>query len=234
MHRTTRLFTLQEIDSALDGHKRRLAEIAAAIGESPAVRAAQSALTTCEDQIASLSRQVRQLAADTQAVRDKRKRSSERLYSGAVSNPKELQDLQAEIESLDRHASELDDRQLELMVELEGLEEEAETLRARLEDLQDAWMGGQTDLLDEKRGHDAAVAGLAARRGPAAAAVDTADLATYDRLRASKHGKAVASMSKAGTCGMCGVTVSTALRQQVQAGTQLHTCPTCGRLLHPE
>src|SRR4029077_9852420 len=56
------------------------------------------------------------------------KAESGRLYSGVVSNAKELQDISREVEALKRRKSVLEDNDLDVMEERDGVEKELEAL----------------------------------------------------------------------------------------------------------
>jgi hypothetical protein len=59
-----------------------------------------------------------------------------------------------------------------------------------------------------------------------------ADLQVYERLRRSKGGVAVAAV-RGGLCEGCHVDVPATVMRQARSGTEITTCPTCGRILYP-
>ncbi len=234
MSRFSTLYNLQEIDIALDQHRQRLDEIAQLLGESEEVRAAQARLDTAEAELSATNHTVRRLSEDAQTTRDKRTQTEQRLYSGNVKNPRTLEDLQQEIEALNRYANTLDDRQLDAMIEVEEAEAPVATARRQLDELTQAWQTNQSDLLAEQQTHQAEVVTLENNRKPAHQRVTPADLPAYDKLRQTKHGRAVARLSLKGLCGACGISVPTAQLQKAQKATELTFCPNCGRIWYVE
>lgn len=234
MKLTAALYALQQIDTARDQHARELKAIADQLGDSPAIQQARAALTAIDAQLADLRRQSKRLADDTATLRDKRQRSEDRLYSGTVKNPKELQDLQNEIQALARQAATLDDQQLELMLSIETTEAELATAQAHLSAATADWQTSQQDLLAAQQRHQHAIADLTQQRHAALTGIPASALTTYDQIRKTRHGQAVAVLSPDGTCQVCGVGVNTALRQQARMADNPVTCPTCGRIWHVE
>src|SRR5256885_1634068 len=70
----------------------------------------------------------RRLDFEVDTLVQKIKAESGRLYSGVVSNAKELQDISREVEALKRRKSVLEDNDLEVMEERDGVEKELEAL----------------------------------------------------------------------------------------------------------
>lgn len=230
MSNVSALYTLQKIDTARDQQLARLAEISSQLGETDAMRAVQAHLAELAKQKAELAKQSKRLTDEADAVRDKCQRSETRLYSGSVTNPKELQDIQKEIEALTRQANGIDDKQLELMVEIEDLEAQQQAADAQLADLTAAWQVEQTGLLAEQAQHQAQVEQLNQQRLQALNNVMPAQLVTYDKLRKTKRGTAVSVLSREGICSGCGLGVSTSRRQQASKADGLVYCDNCGRI----
>src|SRR5262245_49520820 len=98
------------------------AEVAAAIGSIDEKAAAVDA----ERHRLELERS--RLDDEVASLRDKSAHADKALYSGAVTNPRELQALQDEVAALARRIGELEDAELELMVERDPLDEQAAAL----------------------------------------------------------------------------------------------------------
>src|SRR5690606_19989334 len=118
------LYHLQQIDLEILRHRKRLKEIATALGDSAVVQDAQVQLTSAQEQLKPLRTKMRNLETELQTNTQKAKSTEDRLYSGSVKNPKELQDMQLEIDSLKKRNAELEELLLEQMV----LVDEAEAL----------------------------------------------------------------------------------------------------------
>lgn len=224
---------LQEVELALGRVRARLLEIQALYAEPEAIVQGRALADELHAEIEKLRHRLRGLEDETTAVRAKREAGQKRLYSGAVSNPRELASLEAEAEALGRRLSQLEDQELELMLEIEAAtgayndasasvksqETEHSALTARLR-------AEQAEL--EKEG--ARIEPQVAERR---AGLPAADLTRYDALKARKGGRALAPLRR-GSCGACGVQVPTNIVQKAEHRQELVPCPSCGRILAPE
>ena len=163
--------------------------------------------------------------------RAKLQNTEQALYGGSVKDPKELEDLQMEAESLKRHLETLEDRYLAAMLEQEEAENKQELSLASL----DAAKGRQADqhaeLHSERDGIDQRLANLETEREAAMASVTDDDLKTYEQLRTQLGGVAVIALN-GDSCGACGLTLPASSRQLVSSGDNLIRCSQCSRILY--
>jgi predicted nucleic acid-binding Zn-ribbon protein len=153
------------------------------------------------------------------------------LYGGSVKNPKELEDLQMESESLGRYLETLEDRYLETMLEQEEAENAQERSAASLEEAKSHQDKLHTELIAEREEIDRRLSNLVDEREAALASVSDDDLSIYEKLRTQLHGVAVAALNGDG-CGACGLTLPASSRQLVTSGDELIRCGQCGRILY--
>lgn len=231
MSRASGLYRLQQVDLAIDQATGRLTAIESELGESGRLESSQKASSTAE-----LARQEASASAHSAeaAVDDQRRRIDEtdqKLYGGSIQNPKELQELQQESESLRRHLATLEDRLLEAMIRLEQATEQADERKAERE-LAEADRTGQVkSLRDERKTVGAELERLRVEREAAAASVAAEDLQLYTRLRTSLGGLAVVEL-RDDSCGACGLTLGSSAWQEVRSGASAVRCKQCGRILY--
>jgi predicted nucleic acid-binding Zn-ribbon protein len=147
-----------------------------------------------------------------------------------VHNPKELQDLQKDVASLKRHLSTLEERQLEVMVEVESAERELQSARAALEAIQTRLGSEHTTLLDHRANLLTDLERLAEEREAALAPIETSLLSVYEGLRQQRRGVAVTEVSD-NSCDSCGSHLTASMQQNARSATQIVHCPSCGRIL---
>jgi uncharacterized protein len=152
---------------------------------------------------------------DVEAVRTRRVREQQRIDAGQVTNPKDLERLQAELANIDRRISVLEDEELEVMEQLEAASAEAADFDAQI-----AAIDEQAAALTEQRAARAAeveqeLATVTAERGPATEGVPAELLALYDRLR-EQHGVGAGEL-RARQCGGCRLTVEPAELARIRA-----------------
>jgi predicted nucleic acid-binding Zn-ribbon protein len=170
--------------------------------------------------------------ADVEQVRARRDRDRARMDQGLVTNPRDLERMQHEMESLERRITTLEDEELEVMARLEDAQRTLDDLTAQLADA-----GMRNAKLEEARDAryaeiDAELSELAAQRGPVAERVPEDLLALYDRLRAAKNGVGAAAL-RARQCGGCMLTLDNAELGKIRAATddEVLRCEECQRIL---
>jgi len=230
MRRAERLYELQQVDQALDAARRRVREIDAQLVESAALRAARDAERALHEKLAHLHGRVKDLELQSATLDNKIKSAEDRLYSGAVKNPKELSDLQKDAASLRRQKSGAEDVLLEAILDSEQTEQAYQAARAELARLEDEARSQQAALLDERARVSASAASAETERAALRAQITSPDLAVYDQLRAKKHGQAVATLDD-GVCGVCGVQPSANKLAHLRRDDELFPCGNCERIL---
>lgn len=233
MSRASALYRLQELDLELDACRARLADIAAALGDSASVQSARSRLLSAEARQRAARVTLQELEFENQALTEKIREAEQRLYSGAIRNPKELRDLQAEIESLKRRLAASEEQQLNALIASEVAETQAAGTEAELQQVEDVASREHTALTAERVALEGRLAKLEGEREGAGASIPAADRDVYQRLRQSRRGRAVARLDKSeGVCSDCGMEPSAIIRQEARRGTDLVRCPGCDRILY--
>ena len=233
MSRASALFRLQQIDLELDACHNRLAEIKAALGDDPVVQNARARLLTAEARHRAARVALQEFELEGQTLTEKIREVEQRLYGGAVRNPKELRDLQAETESLKRRLASAEEQQLNALIDSETAEAQAAGTEAELRQAEDIAARTQSTLVTERASLEARQRKLEAEREAARAPVPEADRQTYDRLRQTRHGRAITRLDD-GACGACGIAPSALIRQEARRGTDLVRCPGCDRILYSD
>jgi predicted nucleic acid-binding Zn-ribbon protein len=223
------LYRLQCLDTERDKKSRRLAEIEAVLGESEELKQARRGVEQAQARIQKREVRQRDQELEIQGLSDKISREEQRLYSGAIKNPKELQDLQAEVASLNRRRQQLEEALLETMIELEEAVGSQVQAQERLETVQASWTTDQADLMKERETLQGRLAEIEQAREATLPGIDVGDLAVYQALRPRKGGVAVVQL-KEGTCGGCGVAIPPSLVWQLREG-HLTSCGNCERIL---
>jgi uncharacterized protein len=226
----TLLYRLQTLDLAITQYRARLDEITALLGNDEQVSQVRQQLEAANQALKPWQTRSRDLDLEIKGLVQKIEQTDRRLYSGMVTNPKELEEMQNELVSLKRRQSQLEDEMLEAMVNSDEGQVAVTEAQRGLDTAQAAWNGSQTDLVFEKQRLEKELVDLTAQRKKAAAEVDPASLARYDAIRPKKRGQAVALL-QGDSCMLCGVEQTSSLAQQVRQGTQLVYCESCGRIL---
>ena len=154
------------------------------------------------------------------------------LYGGTVTATRELQALEADIASLKRRRSELEDLELEVLVEREPVDAALAASRAAIDELESQLAAARVTETEAGADIDAHLISERAARDEAAAAVDPALLARYDGIRTKNRGIGIAQLS-GGTCGSCRLKIASVELDRIRSlgPDAVVTCDECGALL---
>jgi predicted nucleic acid-binding Zn-ribbon protein len=227
------LAALQELDTQIDRLKRERARL----DDGSALRRQRDARSEAcrrgEERLHGLTANLHDSELELKTVEAKKKEFERRLYEGKVTNPKELQAMEMEIEMLGRQRGRLDEAILNLMEESETAGTELDTAKKALAAAEAAWTSADATFRSEAARLDAALRDLAARRQQAAAAIEPATLRRYDEIRARSGNPAVVRIEDK-ACGGCHTSIGTMIRRRLEEGTAYVFCENCNRFLLPE
>src|SRR5438067_3472225 len=133
MSRAGSLLQLQGIDLEMDANRARLRAIEVALGDDPAVKKAQRDLLEAQAELHTARVAIQNLEFDGQNLGQKIAEVDGRMYGGKVTNPKELQDLQSEVTSLQHRREALEEKQFEALLNAESAEVHSADVQHRLE-----------------------------------------------------------------------------------------------------
>jgi uncharacterized protein len=183
-----------------------------------------------EKQAAEASREQDRLEGEIQILDQKIAKEEQRLYSGGVSNPKELGALQDEVAMLKRKKGGLEDSLLEVMVQREQADTTLANLRQEAETTSKE-VGELTEVVEALvREIDAELASHLAARDEAVKHVPADVLDLYDKLRAAKGGIGAAAL-RGDTCEGCHTKLPAREVERVKAEGGLQRCDNCRRIL---
>jgi predicted nucleic acid-binding Zn-ribbon protein len=231
------LLDVQAHDTKLDQIRHQLAHLpaqAARDAAAAALTSAEAALTATTAERDELARQQKRVDDEVELLKEKRQGFDTKLYGGTVSNPRELQDLQDEIDSLGRRISHLEDEELEIMEQVEPIEAQLVELTAALAERRAELEAAETALTVAQAELAAALEAEAQVRTEAAVPVPAELLEQYEHLRGGRGGIGVARLVGS-QCGGCHLTLSAmeAARMRKLPVGEIGHCEECGRILVP-
>lgn len=199
------LLQVQERDTRitqLDHRAKNLPERADLAAAEERLERLRKEIVAAHTIVKDLEGEQRKADADVELVRERSRKDRELLDSGTIGDPKQLQNLQHELESLARRQSELEDVELEIMERIEGAakavdvltaeQEEVSTVRAELESA----IAAQMAVIDAER------TTVVQERGDVAAGLPSDLLALYEKVRADHGGLGAAPLHR-GRCEGC-------------------------------
>ncbi len=229
METTRLLYQLQELDSEIEQKEAQLASKTALLGNRDLPDAAQQKLTSEQKRLEELKKARHDAEWQVEDVGNKIKDAEGQLYGGKVTNPKELSNLQHEINNLKTRNSELQDKALGTIDATEAAEKSAARVSAEYKTIEEDWKHQQEKLATEIEQLKSELAELKPEREEIAGQVEAPVLALYDKIRRQKK-PAVARVEQ-GICRACRISLSASAIQRARSGQPVQ-CGTCGRILY--
>ena len=230
-----RLLDLQADDTRLSqiAHRRRTLPEAASLAEiDERIERTADELVAAETIASDLQTELSRSEADVEQVRERSRRDQELLDSGSIGDPKQLQSLQHELQSLARRQSELEDVELEIMERVEGAQAAVTHLAAERDRLQGerATLAATVEQLVGEL--DVEQAAVEADRADVAAQLPTDLLALYERIRADHNGVGAAHLHR-GSCQGCRLELPPNELERLRAAApdEIVRCEECRRIL---
>lgn len=229
------LLELADIDAEIGRieHRRRgLPEHGQIVGLEARDAELRDTIAALTAQNSDLKREQTKAEADVEQVRSRIDRDRQRLDGGIVSSPRELENLQSELQSLQRRQSDLEEIVLDVMERRETAEaslDQANVDRTRLAEE----LGAVTAT------RDAALAELGEqfakasdRRAGAVGELPADLLDLYDKLR-SQHGGVGAAALRHRSCQGCNLTLNTVDLNTIRSAPddEVLRCEECRRIL---
>jgi hypothetical protein len=229
------LLEVQDHDTAVDQLRHRRS----ALPEQAQLAATESRLAVVENRAAEVQvgrdeLGVRQSALEEQieAARSRRSELERRMYGGQVTAARDLQAMDEEVKHLVQRISELEDREIEIMEELEPIDTELTTAGAERQTLRQERERLQAAIAEAVVDIDADIAAQSQARVEAAATVPPDLLARYERLRTQLAGTGAARLV-AGSCSGCHLSLPAMEVDRIRKAPpdEVITCDQCGRIL---
>ena len=224
------LYRIQELELDIIDRSKRIKSINAQMEEDDALREAEAQFATAGADFEDAAKQAADMAAEIAALVEKRAAAETRLYSGEVTNPKELQDMQMETEALARRKTVLDEE----LLRLNGLRDE----RKRLLDESEAALNAvraehseqNRELQAEKETLSTSVTDMLARRKGAIKEIPPDMFKIYNGMRMPKSNRPIAVLNE-NACTICGIEQNHTVIVAINRKEGMVNCQNCGRIL---
>lgn len=228
------LYALQKIDARIAAINSRLAALDGARELKRAYAVAKASLAQSEAELQKQESEVMDLELKLKTIDEKRVKFEQRLYSGAISNPKELGAVEKEVAMLKEQQAKLDTQVLALYDAVEAARNAAREAREALKNAEAEARAALAKEASERKRSEAELAALNAERAKAASRItDSALLSRYDTVR-RKTGCTGAARVVDHRCEACHVAVTPFVTRKLAQDTELVTCESCGRILMPD
>ncbi len=228
------LGALLEVDLQIDRRRQQIAALDPGTTLAARYKVSKPNADTLRAEANTLAAVQKDAELTLAGIESKIKAATDKLYSGKVTSPRELEDLQAGIDALGRQKATLED---ELLIHMEAAATADKAAKAAELDvakitrayrtLKDTNTKREAELLAE-------IKAMEPMRKPLVNAIaDKAVVKQYELIRERKGGAGAAFMTWDRTCTSCGMMVNGTTVNAVTDGLVLATCEHCSRILLP-
>lgn len=230
MNRAAQLLALQELEDDIDEKTDRLKRVQAALRGSRDLVQARKRYEAAQARLEEVESEQRRREMDLKTLEQEVEQKEQHLYSGKVTNPKELEAYQKDVKYARRRREKLDDEVLRGMDELEAARTEYKDAETALEQAEEDWEQRKRDLSDLAQKLKRYILNARQKRTSLYNTIPDGDISLYEETARRKGSIAVAEV-KNGACGVCGVGMSHGKLEAVKRGDELVLCGNCDRIL---
>lgn len=230
-----KLLDIQALDSQLDSLRAQITSMPETAELARLTQRLDALKTRVRDlgvDVDDLTTEQRKADRDVESVKARRERDQGMIDAGGVSNPKDLERMVHELESLGRRISDLEDVELEVMERLETAQTERSAAEAEAEEV-----ATQVTTVEAQRAQRAAEikaqgAEVARERAQLAEGMPADLMDLYTKLRAQKEAVGAAALRQR-QCGGCRLTLDASILGSIRAAAtdEVLRCEECGRIL---
>jgi uncharacterized protein len=227
------LWELQELDLSIRKLDQKIenAPLQSGVDETEQeVEEEKNTLGELENQLKADRKTMRQLEMDTQKIDDDRKELTDNLYSGKVTNVKELEQMHRKLDLLAAEKKKLEDKIIVLMESIEEQEKAIADLDSKLQGSVRELEKKKNTLVTDLERFKAERVELEAKRNLQADKIEPKYMSKYNILAGKNQGKALAMVTN-DLCGGCKVFISSGLSGRLYNQDAMVYCENCGRLL---
>ena len=170
------------------------------------------------------------LESESALLRERLAALEERLYSGAITNVRELTAIETEHASAKRELSQIEEAIDPSQLAAEEAREAREVRQAELEDAERSWSKSELHLRREQRRLGLQCMAMDKERQAAASSIPAEDLSLYNSLLVRKGGIAVVRVER-GVCQGCRVKLPLRELSRIRTARGLVSCSSCSRIL---
>lgn len=168
--------------------------------------------------LSDLQRDALKAEGDVGVVRQRVAKDQQMLNSGEINDPKQLANLQHELESLAKRQLDLEDVELEVMERVEGAKAAVQVLTEQKADFSTQLEAVSTALDSELAALNVDLTDVHAERESLAAAMPDEFLALYEKIRKGHQGMGAAKLHR-GQCEGCRLTIPPRELNVIKAAT---------------
>jgi predicted nucleic acid-binding Zn-ribbon protein len=212
------------VQSLFDDQPRQLSQLETRLDDF------KNNIAEAEARLKQLQQSYRSHESDAQIYQSRIEKSNEKLK--LVKTNKEYQSFLMEIDELKELQSQIEDKMLEHLVEIDEAEAQIATKQEEFKRLSSETKSEQDKIRDESEKHRKRLARLGIKREEIVAGIEPGLLQTYNTVKKNVGGIAIAIVKDA-ICQGCNVNIPPQMFNELQRFDKLFYCPHCQRIVYP-
>lgn len=226
-----RLIELQNLESAIEEARRRIAAHPQRVAEADARLAdAKEAVEAAKQRLKASQEARREQEKEAATYQSRLSKFKDQL--SAVKTNREYQAMQHEIETAQKDLGVVEEKVIERMVEADALAADVKKAEQALAVQQKEVEAEKKTLAEELSTVEAALKDAAAKRTQRITALPPQLVALFEQVSRARKGLAIAVATRDGTCSACHVRLRPQVFQEVRRNDQIIQCASCNRILY--
>src|SRR5579883_3470583 len=225
------LYQLQQLDLEMDRLVSEQQALAISLQSTSLLKKLRAEQSIAQQQLTNGLQAQKEAEWTLDELEQRLKQQEQRLYSGSVTNAKELYALQQEVQHLRAQQARQEEMTLEMMEATETLREAAEQKARAISEAEQSWKLANAAGVARREQLEAKLREMRGKRTELVAALDSELLKRYEGMRKIKQGRVVSKIEQ-NSCQWCRVILTPSEIQRVRVSPELQTCSNCGRILY--
>lgn len=225
------LYQLQQLDLELERLTAEQQALVRSLQEDNALNKARAEHQSAQQQLKAGQQAQKEAEWALDELNNRLRALDQRLYSGLITNPKELYAVQQEAQHLRAQQNRQEEMTLEMMDATDSLSSIAQQKSEALKRIELEWQENNASQLARRDQLESRRQELQEKRAKYADSIDVELLKRYEALKRSKQGRAISRVEQS-SCQWCRVILTPSELQRVRASQELQACSNCGRILY--
>lgn len=223
------LYQLQEVENTIATLEKERQQIEKNLSFNQKLNDAQTNLEEKQSQHTETRKKLREIELDLSGLSQKVEASEKELYSGKITSPKELANLQLDIDNINKQRRQHEEQTLVLMEETEQLNRQSAEYQQLIETLAAEWEQEKVTLNKKLEALDKNLATQQKNKLHLLSLIPKETAERYYRVKNQK-GTAVV-MVEQGVCHGCRISLPARTIRQAKSNRVVQ-CSSCGRLIY--
>ena len=226
-----RLVKLQHLDNQITDARQKIAAHPQRLADADArLNAAKAHLDAAKKRLADNHDAKRALEKEAAVYQGRLSKFKDQ--QGAVKTNREYQALGHEIETAQQELAAVEEKEIEQMVEADGLTADVKQAEAALATQQKAIDQEKKEIAAELQQVEASLSDATAARATLVKELEPRLTTLFENVARARRGLALSMATRDGLCSLCHVRLRPHVFQQVRANDQIIQCDSCQRILY--